>query len=111
MSTAVNNSRKDVIDFLVRKYRSQTELAKALNHTTITQPNISLIQNHKRYIRTNEARDIEKTLGIPKGWMDKDNWVRSGWSLIKEYRNLEDSEKELINRIVNFVIEKSETNS
>ena len=105
------SSRRTALDFLVIKYGTQTELALKLNHKVLTQQIISSIQNKKRTLRPHEARDIEKTLGIPKGWMDKDDWVSSGWSLIKDYRNLDDNEKEIVNRIVNFVIEKSETKS
>lgn len=105
------SSRRSALDFLVIKYVTQTELANKLNHRVLTQQIISSIQHKKRALHPHEARYIEKTLGIPNGWMDKDNWVSSGWSLIKEYRNLEDNEKEIVNRIVNFVKEKSETKS
>ena len=104
MSTSI--IRQASLDYLIKIYGSQSELARVLNHPTLTQPVISRIQNKKRALRAQEARIVEQVLGIPEGWMDKDGWVRSGWSLIRQFSHLEQSEKEYINRILKFVIKK-----
>jgi hypothetical protein len=50
-----------------------------------------------------EARAIEEALGIPTGWMDENGWVKSGWSLIKEFRTLSPASRRITNEVGSFV--------
>lgn len=99
-----NMARRGALDFLIVIHGSQTELARVLNHSTLTQPILSSIQRRKRPLHSHEARDIEKILGIPDGWMDRNNWVRTGWKLAKEYRMLGPDERAIANKLLSFAL-------
>ena len=105
MAISEHAARRSALDFLIAIYGSQTELASRLNHPTLTQQTLSAIHHKKRRLQQHEARDIEKILGIPDGWMDKDNWVRMGWQIAKEYQTLEPNQKAIANRMVAFALE------
>lgn len=104
MSNNPRASRRGAVDYLIRIHGSQSNLARVLKHPTLTQPILSSVQRGKRSLEAHEARAIEGALGIPSGWMDRNNWVRAGWRVIKEYRNLGTKEREIVDRMVAFVV-------
>ena len=55
-----------------------------------------------------EARDIEKVLGIPTGWMDEDGWVKDRWKFIKAYRSFDSSTQALTNELIAFLRAKKD---
>jgi hypothetical protein len=97
-------ARRNALTFLINCYGSQTALAKALSHETLTQPILSSIERKRRCLHQNEARDIEKIIGIPDGWMDKDKWVIDGWALICEYRGMNKNQRENVCRLLAFAL-------
>ena len=99
-------ARRNALIFLIDRYGTQTELARVLAHETLTQPILSSIERRKRPLHPHEARDIERVIGLPEGWMSNENWVRDGWKLITEYRCLGEKEKGVANRMVSFVLER-----
>jgi hypothetical protein len=99
-------ARRNALIFLIDLYGTQTELARVLAHETLTQPILSSIARRKRPLYPNEARDIERVIGLPEGWMSNENWVRDGWKLITEYRSLGEEEKGVANRTVSFVLKR-----
>ena len=98
-------ARRNALIFLIGCYGTQTELARILAHGTLTQPILSSIERRKRPLHPHEARDVERIIGIPDGWMNRENWVRDGWKLITEYRHLGEKEKSVANRMVSFALE------
>ena len=106
MAVSEHAARRSALDFLIVIHGSQTELANRLNHSTLTQQILSAIQHKKRRMQQHEARDIERILGIPDGWMDKDNWVRASWQIAKDYQTLEPNQKAIANRMVAFALEQ-----
>ena len=99
-------ARRKNIDWLVRvPYKTQTALGKALDNA-LTQRILSDIQHDKRGVSTSEARNIERILVIPIGWMDRANWGVEGWALIKQYRELGEKERAVADRLCAFVLER-----
>ena len=109
MAISANVARRSALDFLITIHGTQTELAHILNHPTLSQPILSSIQRKKRFLHPHEARDMEGILDIPDGWMDRDNWVRAGWKVVKEYRTLGAKEKAIANQLLAFAIEHQST--
>jgi SOS response regulatory protein OraA/RecX len=105
MAASEATARRYALIFLIGRYRTQTELARVLSHETLTQPILSSIERRKRPLHPHEARDIERIIGIPEGWMSKEHWVRDGWKLITEYQSLGEGEKSVANRMVSFALE------
>lgn len=110
MSVGVGTARRSNVIFLINKYGSQTELARTLAHATLTQQILSRICSDKkgkrRLLKEDEARYIERTLGIPAGWMDKENWVGAGWKLIGQYSKLGVEERAIASSLSTFVMER-----
>jgi hypothetical protein len=107
MATPKTVAGRNALIFLIDYYGTQTMLARVLAHKTLTQPILSSIERKKRPLHPHEARDIEKIIGIPDGWMSKENFVRDGWKLITEYQRLGEVEKSVANRMVLFSLEHS----
>lgn len=107
MAVRASVSRRNALSYLINRYGTQTELARVLAHKTLTQPILSSIERKKRPLHSYEARDIERIIGIPDGWMDQENWVRDAWKLILEYQILDETEKSVANRMVSFAIKHS----
>jgi hypothetical protein len=107
MTVNVNTARRDALDFLIKIHGSQTALAIVLKHSTLTQSILSAIQREKRLLHQLEARDIERIMGIPDGWMDRNNWVREGWQIAKDYQTLGAKEKAIANRLLAFVLDRT----
>jgi hypothetical protein len=104
-------ARRNALIFLINRYGTQTQLARVLAHETLTQPILSSIERGKRPLHPHEARDIERVIGLPEGWMSNENWVCDGWKLITEYRCLGEQEKSVANRMVSFALERRSTPS
>lgn len=112
MGAGVGTARRSNVTFLINIYGSQTKLARALAHATLTQPILSRISSNKRkrrLLKEDEARYIERTLAIPAGWMDRESWVGVGWKLIGQYRKLGEEERAIANSLVTFVLERLST--
>lgn len=93
--------RRENLKFLVETYRTQTALAKTLAHKTLTQPIISLILRRRRPLGQCEARDIERKLGIPNGWMDRYT-LRKAWGLVRPFSTLDITTQEILNALLKF---------
>lgn len=107
MGKGDGKARRSNIIFLIEKiYKTQSELARIINHGTLTQPILSRIERGKRRLKNEEARDVEQILGVPAGWMDRENWVRIAWPLIMEYRKLDKEERAIASRLSTFVFER-----
>jgi hypothetical protein len=110
MSVHVGTARRSNITSLIKQYGSQTELARALTPSNLTQQILSRIcsgkKSRRRSLKADEARYIERTLDIPAGWMDRENWVDDGWKLIGQYRNLGVEERNIASRLCTFAMER-----
>ncbi len=108
MSVNVGTTRKKNVISLCKFYGSQTNLARALTPSNLTQQILSHICSSKmswRRLREDEARYIERTLVIPAGWMDRDNFVGAGWKVIGQYRKLRVEERAIASCLSTFVME------
>jgi hypothetical protein len=110
MSVGVGTARRSNVIFLINIHGSQTKLARALTPTNLTQQILSRICSNKmskrRFLKEDEARYIERTLCIPAGWMDRENWVGAGWKLIGQYRKLGVEERAIASSLSTFVLER-----
>lgn len=106
MAIPVSRSRRENLDFLCRCHGSQSQLARVLADKCLTQPIVSSILRRKRRMRENEARDVERKLNIPNGWMDRCN-LRKTAPLIREFRALHPSIQELFNSLLDHVQQAS----
>lgn len=110
MSVDVGTARRSNVTSLIKKYGSQTELAHALTPSNLTQQILSRIcsgkKSRRRFLKEDEARYIERTLGIPAGWMDRENWVGDGWKLIVQYKKLGVEERAVASSLSNFTMER-----
>lgn len=102
MAAGVN--RRENLEFLVACHATQSELAKVLAHDTLTQPIISSILRRKRLFHECEARDVERIIGLPEGWMDNYS-LRKGWPLIREFRRFDSETKKIVNGLLKFIAE------
>ena len=105
MSNVLKNRREN-LHWVIKVLGSQTEVASKLNHEVLTQQILSSIVRGKRPMHEGEARTFEKKIGIPAGWMDKPDWVKDGWNLIKAYRSLDNDNRQFISKISTFIIGK-----
>ena len=103
MATGI--TRRENLQFLVGCHGTQTDLAKALSHKTLTQPIISSILRRKRPLHVHEARDLEQILGIPNGWLDRYT-LRKAWRLIRQFGTLDASTQGLVNALLTFATEQ-----
>lgn len=87
--------------FLVNCHGSQTQLARRLDHRSLTQPIISSILHRKRRFHETEIRHLEMTIGIPKGWMRRVS-LRKAWLLCKKYQRLNSDGRRVVDDIVMF---------
>jgi hypothetical protein len=97
--------REGSLKYLVYRYLNQSALGAKLKKYGLSQATISDIVRSKRVLSRWEARKIEEVLAIPDGWMDKEDWVRSGWHLIQAYQDLDEGGRKLFNQTVTFVEE------
>lgn len=97
----VNVKRRENLDFLVACYGTQTDLAKVIVKSGVTQPIISSILRKKRVLEAYEARNIETELGIPRAWMDRFD-LRQAWKHIRKFRVLGAETKTLFNEMLEF---------
>ena len=95
---ASGNRRKN-LHRLANDSGSQTTLANKLRGGTITQPHISLIISGKRPLTEFEAREIERDLNIPIGWMDIGPWASEERQLLKKYEGLDVYGKKVFNEL------------
>ena len=93
--------RRENLEFLVACHGSQSEYAKFLDHPTLTQPIISAILRRKRMFHDDEARDIERKLGVPETWLDRYP-LRKAWSLIRKLRVLSPESQEVLHGLLKF---------
>jgi hypothetical protein len=103
--------RRNNVMSLVYHYGSQTKLAATLASNILTQQILSAIMKGKRALQPHEAREIETTLVIPNGWMDKQDSIeviRGSYGLITKYRLLSKNDRDLFNDMAAFV-EKTES--
>jgi hypothetical protein len=107
------STRKENLRFLVKEYGSQCALAKAIAASSLTQPMISQILNKPRRIgwgrmgivrsfSSDEARSVEKQLGIPNGWMDKYP-LDVAWPLVKKFQKLSPECRQVVSDFIDFV--------
>jgi hypothetical protein len=106
MNAGVINNRKENLIYLIRCiYGTQKKMAVRLKGSGYTQSSISNLLLSKSPFYGSKARTIEKYLLLPDGWLDKKNWIRSGWSLIETYRNLDEEGRCFFNKTITFAIE------
>ena len=104
MSSKIIGNRIQNIEYLITcVYGTQSAMAVELEGTGFTQSYISNLLYSKSPFYDLKARAIERKLGIPQGWLDQDEWVAKGISLVKGYRIMNDNEKLLFNKTVTFI--------
>lgn len=107
MSINVRDTRRGNLKWLINiTPGGQSSLAKALGHIP-TQQRLSDIQlNKKRSMSELEARKIEQFFVIPVGWMDRENWLRDGWELIKKYQKIGEEQRTIVSSLSTFILER-----
>ena len=104
MITQLVKNRNENLSYLIfRQYGTQTALAVGLLGSGYTQSSISNLLLLKSPFYDHKARTIEKYLVLPTYWLDKEDWIRSGWDLIETYRNMSKNEKRVFNETVKFI--------
>jgi hypothetical protein len=105
--------RKENLRFLVKEYGSQSALARAIAPSNLTQPIISQMLNKQRRIGNgrmgivrgfngDEARSVERQLGIPHFWMDKYSFDLA-WPHIKQFQKLSPEIRNVVGSLIDFV--------
>lgn len=106
---SVSKMRRENLKHLADS-RTQTKLASDLEHETLTQQIISSIIRGKRMLHDSEARYVEGKLGIPSGWIDKYPFGIRTLLLIREFKSLDATSKEITNKLLQFVESQKSSN-
>jgi len=106
MGLNVRDARRGNINYLIKKYdNNQTKLANALGRKPNQRRLSDIYRNKKKGTSELEARRIERVLGIPTGWMDKENLMQKYWELIMKNPKLKKEERVTANSGSTFVLE------
>ena len=114
MNSEIIANRRNNLLYLIRRYGSQSRLGRKLKKCGLPQLSQATISDivrpkSKRELSQWEARKIEEILVIPDRWMDKEGWIRSGWSLIEYSRNLDEYGRRRFKQTITLVEERLKT--
>ncbi len=103
--------RRENLEFLIDyKFGSQSSFAGRLGKTSLSQATLSDIIREKRSLHVTEARLIEQKIIIPHGWMDRNGWVKEGYSFIEKYQKMTEEEQKFFNETVEFIDKQKNPN-
>jgi hypothetical protein len=104
MNKSIGKIRKENLRYLIDyQYGTQSTLARILGYEGVTQTTLSDILRSKRSFHDFEARAFERNLVLPNLWMDRDDWLISGWHLVESFRSLSSKEQKIFSELALFI--------